>query len=105
VFVAIKTISWVAMEAKAKARVDKALAERRCVACLEPFADNEVPDRGCHHRCAKATRRAIRRGIYTERKRIEEGKFLPPAQVGRPPSNPVRLEADRISASMNGAIE
>lgn len=76
------------LSAKANARVGLALTRQLCVDCLKPFKPNEIPDRGCHHACAKRTRRAIERGEYTEESRIAAGKLLPPKITGRPLSNP-----------------
>jgi hypothetical protein len=96
---------WIAMDPSVKARLDRASAENLCVACLQPFAKDEVADRGCHGRCAKATRRAIKEGIYTERQRIAEGKLLPVNIAGRPRTNPVSVEAAKLNASLESAVK
>lgn len=82
------------LSAKAQARIDLALTRRLCVDCLQPLKPNEKPDRGCHHACAKRTRRAIERGDYTESDRIAAGKILPPQITGRPLSNPSSIEME-----------
>jgi|TARA_Y100000310_G_scaffold258715_1_gene267203 hypothetical protein len=82
----------VKMKRGASARVAKAKEEGLCVACLKEL-DTGRTIRGCHERCARATTRAIEAGHFTEEQRIAEGKLCPAETGGRPPSNPVSVEA------------
>jgi hypothetical protein len=76
------------VNAAAEQRVADARKQKLCVACMEPLG-SDVPIRGCHCKCHRATLRAIERGDTTEIQRVLEGKFLPKKKGGRKPSNPV----------------
>jgi hypothetical protein len=89
--VQIKTSDWVEMKRSVALRIAKLQAEGRCLACGEPLGNGKVV-RGCHERCARATYRAIWKRKTTDAQRVEDGKWLPPAQAGRKPSNPVSVE-------------
>lgn len=73
-------------------RITKCKQENLCVACLGSLEGEKRVIRGCHYRCEQATLKAIREGKWTEKARIQAGKFLPKAG-GRPISNPVSIEA------------
>ncbi len=69
-------------------RRDKLLAEGCCLGCGEPLVKGEDNKRGLHLRCYEAYRRAVKRGVTTDRQMVREGKMLSP-QSGRPLSNPL----------------
>lgn len=73
-------------------RIAKCRAENLCVACLGSLEGEKRIVRGCHYRCQQATRKAIKEGKFTEKQRVQAGKFLPKL-TGRPISNPVAIEA------------
>jgi hypothetical protein len=89
--VPVRVIEWLEMKKNVIARIAKLQAEGRCLACEQPLDDGKTV-RGCHMRCAKATYRAIAANKTTDSKRVEDGKWLPAAEGGRPPSNPVTIE-------------
>jgi hypothetical protein len=92
--VAIVEKRWVSVRKAARERLAKCQQENLCPACLEPLADDEPRMRGVHIRCYHATRRAIQAGKFTEQERVQAGKLLEPSSTGRPPSNPVSVEAN-----------
>lgn len=69
-------------------RRDKLISQNCCLGCGEPFAKGEEGKRGLHVRCYEAFRRAVKKGIATDRQMVREGKMLSP-QPGRPLSNPL----------------
>lgn len=90
--VLIQTYRYVKVKKEAMDRLAKAAREGLCVACMQPLGQSRVI-RGCHQACWKATKRAVDKGKYTEDQRIAEGKLLNAESGGRPPSNPVTIEA------------
>lgn len=90
--VAVWEVRYVDMKRNAKQRIAKAEREGLCVACMEPLGDGVVK-RGCHEKCYAATRRAIKRGVWTLSDRLAEGKLLEYSTPGRKPTNPVSIEA------------
>lgn len=73
-------------------RIARCKSESLCVACLESLEGEKRVIRGCHYRCQQATLKAIKEGKFTEKDRVQAGKFLPKSG-GRPISNPVAIEA------------
>ncbi len=92
--VAVFEARWIQVRKSARDRLAKCKHENLCPACMQSFAEGETTIRGVHVRCYHATRRAIQAGKFTEQERIQAGKLLEPGPKGRPPSNPVSLEAN-----------
>ncbi len=89
--VTIYAVRQINVERSAIERIRKCREQDLCVACEQPLYGESV--RGCHWKCYKATMRAIERGELTEEQRVREGKLLASRRAGRPPSNPVTIEA------------
>ena len=92
----VHSLRYVKVKKTAIERIAKAESEGLCLACLEPIGESRVV-RMCHERCARATQRAIERGDFTEAERIASGKYGASSPGGRPPSNPVTLEAKQTA--------
>lgn len=92
--VAVFEARWVPVRKAARDRLAKCQHENLCPACLEPFEAGEDRMRGVHVRCYHATRRAIKAGKFTEQERVQAGKLLERSPGGRPPCNPVSVEAN-----------
>lgn len=88
----IRIKGFVLVRKAAQQRINKCITEGLCCACLKPLNDTRTI-RGCHEACYRATKRAIGRGIFTDAERISEGKWLEEESGGRPPTNPVTIEA------------
>lgn len=95
--VAVVSTAWIEMKRSVVLRIAKYKAKRICLACDEPFKPNEKVIRGCHQRCARATYRAIARGDFTDAERVAEGKWLVQEPKGPKPTNPVTIEARKLS--------
>jgi hypothetical protein len=81
---------WIEMKKSALQRIARCQREGLCLACLEPLAGTVL--RGCHERCAKATYRAIAKGLLTDEGQVACGEWAEP-RSGREPSNPVSIKA------------
>jgi hypothetical protein len=90
--VTIRSKEFVTVNKDAEQRIAKCITERLCCACLQPLNETRTI-RGCHEACYRATKRAIARGIFTDAERTSEGKWLEEESGGRPPTNPVTIEA------------
>lgn len=77
----------------AQKRLHKCNEKGLCLACEQPIKDGEHVVRGIHLRCYHATLRAIKRGDFTDDQRVREGRMLQAKPGGRPPTNPVSVEA------------
>jgi hypothetical protein len=90
--VVIYVQEFVEMRKAALDRINKCKNENLCVACMGSLEGEKRVIRGCHYRCQQATLKAIKEGRFTEKGRVQAGKFLPKSG-GRPVSNPVSMEA------------
>lgn len=90
--VAIAMRRWVEVRKAARERTEKAAREGLCTGCMQPKGDGRIV-RGQHFStCYKASLRAIKTGLTTEKELVADGRMLPKATPGRKASNPITLE-------------
>jgi hypothetical protein len=68
-------------------RIERLLAENRCLGCEEPFADGEKVCCGQCTTCYPASMKGIRNHKVSRNNLIREGKMLSPGPPGPKPKN------------------
>lgn len=69
-------------------RREELLSRGCCLGCGEKIDASEETKRGLHLKCYGAFRRAVKKGVTSERQMVKEGRLLTPNK-GRPLSNPL----------------
>ncbi|MFN8742870.1 MAG: hypothetical protein ACK5YR_23315 [Pirellula sp.] len=90
--------TWVSMKKEIVLKIRRYSKKRLCLGCDKPISPEEKIVRGCHERCARATYRAIEKGLTTDSERVADGKWLAHAKRGPKPSNPVTIETRQALA-------